>query len=138
MTVIYGVILAGVTWQSIPKVENLPFENGHLKLLSDRTLELLSGKLQPKRSESEPDWKKAPLVLEMPNGYKFEVQGNTTKDQAQEIARDYAQALKSTLQEKQIEAIKSATLWWLTSCLSLLVLGWTIGWVCRGFKQRSE
>ena len=134
-TTVYGAAVIAITWQSFPKIEDIQYHVGHLERLSDWSLEILAGHAQPSVAKNDPNWKNAPIVLEMENRTTSEVHGNTSKDQSQEVSKDYARVLNSIVQEKRLAAIQKAVIWWLAPCISILALGWAIGWTYRGFKQ---
>ncbi len=130
---VYGAVVLAITWQSFPRIEEIPYHISQLKSLSDRSLEILAGHTQPSVAKNE--WESAPIVLEMANRATFTVPGNTPDEQSQEIAKDYVRVLNSIVQEKRLAAIQTAVIWWLIPCISVLALAWAIGWTYRGFKQ---
>jgi len=134
-SVIYGAIVAVFTWNSYPRVESISYEASHLKLLSDRTLLILGGRVQPPIPADTPKWGRDPIILEMPNGHKFEVLGNTTPDQSKEVAKDYVGVLSSIANERRISALHYAFLAWAVPCLLVLALGWAVSWIYRGFRR---
>ena len=138
VTAIYGAVVGAFTWQTLPRVENTPYDANHLRRMSDRSLEILAGQTRSPQIQDNPKWKDAPIILEMPNGHSFEVHGNTPNEQFQDIAKDYVKVLGSVVDEKRTVTIQHAFLLWLIPCLIVLTLGWGVGCVCRGFKQRTE
>ncbi len=130
---IYGVIISIFIWNSYPSVENISYDASHLKLLSDRTLLILIGRVQPPMPADTEKWARAPIALEMPNGHKFEVLGNTTPEQSKEVAKDYVGVLHSIAAERRIAALQYAILAWLVPCLLVLALGWAVSWIYQGF-----
>jgi hypothetical protein len=133
----YGLIVAVFTLSTFPTVESIPYDQSHLKLLSDRTLLILAGRVQPPLPDG-PAWNRDPIILEMPNHHTFEVFGSTTSEQSQEIAKDYIRVLNSIARERRIGSLKTALLAWVLPCLLILVLGWAVGWIYRGFKRNSN
>lgn len=136
-SVIYGAIIVVFTWEQFPNVTDTPWEDSHIRLLSDKTLEILGGHAQSPFSADTPKWKRAPIILEMPNGHTFEVHGNTTSAQAQEVAKDYVGVLNSIVKERRLSAVLHAFLAWVIPCLVILALGGAVHWIYRGFRQGS-
>jgi len=136
-TVIYGAIIALYAWNTFPRVENVAYEQKHLKSLSDRTLLIFAGRVQPQSPADTPEWARAPIILEMPNGHTFEVPGNTTPEQAQEVAKDYVAVLNSIANERRFSAVVNAFLAWVIPCLVILALGGAVHWIYRGFRRGS-
>ena len=134
-SVVYGAIIAVFTWNSYPRVGSISYEASHLKLLSDRTLLILGGRVQPPIPADTPKWAHGPIILEMPNGHKFEVLGNTTPEQSKEVAKDYVGVLNSIANEQRISALQYAFLAWAVPCLLVLALGWAVIWIYRGFRR---
>lgn len=135
-SVIYGAIIAVITWNSFPSVESISYETSHLKRLSDRTLQILGGRVQPPIPADTPNWARdPPIILEMPNGHTFEVLGNTTPEQSKEVAKDYVGVLNSIANERRVSALQYAFLAWMVPCLLVLALGWAVSWIYRGFRR---
>lgn len=135
----YGASVAVFTWSTFPAgVETISYQESHLKLLSDRALLILGGRVQPSIPADSPKWARAPIVLEMPNGHRFEVVGNTTSGQTKEFAKDYLRLLNSILAQRRLSAVQTAFLAWVIPCLLALVLAWAAAWIYRGFKQGSN
>ena len=136
-SVIYGAVVGAIIWQAFPRIESTPYEASQLRRLSDRSLEILAGRIQSPATQADPKWKDTPIFLEMPNGYRFEVLGNTPNEQSQEVPKDYVKVLASIVKEKRLAAIQSALLVRLVPCLVTFSLGWLFDWVYRGFGKRA-
>jgi hypothetical protein len=134
-SVIYGAIIVVLTWNSYSRVESISYEASHIKRLSDQTLLILGGRVQPPISADTPKWASAPIILEMPNGHEFKVLGNTTPEQSKEVAKDYVGVLNSIATEQRISALQHAFLAWAVSCLLVLALGGAVRWIYRGFRR---
>ncbi|MBU6199778.1 MAG: hypothetical protein KGP08_08995, partial [Xanthomonadaceae bacterium] len=119
---IYAVLVASVTWQSLPQPSDIPYEKDQLKLLSTRSLEILAGRTPAPSTSPSPQ--SSPLVFEMPNGHKFEAPAGTPVEQAQEVAQDYMLVLQSQVKERRTGAIKTAFIVWLVPVLGVLAIGW--------------
>lgn len=135
VSVIYGAIIVVFTWDSYPHVESISYDASHLKRLSDRTLLILAGRVQPPMPSDTPKWAHGSIILEMPNGHTFEVLGNTTPEQSKEVAKDYVGVLNSIANERRISALQSAFFSWAVTCLLVLVIGFAVSWIYRGFRR---
>ncbi len=138
VSVIYGVIVVVFTWDNYPHVERIPYDETHLKRLSDQTLLILGGRVQPPIPADTPKWARAPIILEMPNGHTFEVLGNTTPEQSKEVAKDYVGVLNSIANERRISALEYAFFAWAIPCLLVLAFGHAVNWIYRGFRQGEK
>lgn len=130
---LYGLAIIFIAVVNLPKIENIPYDASHLKLLHDSTLEIIAGK--EIRPVGLPEWAK-PLLkeLEMPNGAKITVPVNTNEKQSQQVTKDYINVLKKIAAEKKLSAIIQYFLGWFIPCLSTLLLGFLSQWIYRGFK----
>ena len=138
VSVIYGVIVVVFTWDNYPHVERISYDETHLKRLSDQTLLILSGRVQPPIPADTPKWARAPIILEMPNGHTFEVLGNTTPEQSKEVAKDYVGVLNSIANERRVSALQYAFFAWAIPCLLVLAFGHAVSWIYRGFKRGEK
>lgn len=137
-SVIYGAIVVVFTWNTFPRMENISYEKDHLKSLSDRTLQILGGHVQPQAPSDTPQWARSPIILEMPNGHTFEVLGNTTPEQTQEVAKDYVRVLNSITSERRLSALFYAFLAWVFPCLVILAVGAAMHWIYQGFRRSGK
>lgn len=122
VSVIYGAIVVVFTWDSYPHVERISHDEAHLKRLSDRTLLILGGRVQPRIPSDTPKWVRDPIILEMPNGHIFEVRGTTTPKQSKQVAKDYVGVLNSIANERRISALQYAFFAWVVPVFWYLLL----------------
>ena len=87
--------------------------------------EILARRKQP--------WSGDPIVLEMPNGHRFEVAGNTEKHDSELVAQEYVRVLRSELDGRRREILVNAILAWLVPVLAACLLGMVSRWVYAGF-----
>ena len=78
-------------------------------------------------------WSAAPLVLEMPNGHKFEVAGNTSPADVDLVGLEYVNVLKAELKDRHKKELLDTFLLWLVPVLAACLLGVTARWVYTGF-----
>jgi len=123
------------------KPEDIRWAEEHIRHLSDRSLEILSGNVfnqfdsDLKHQKGLRGDQKSALgdVVEMPNGAKLTFFKNTTIEQRTEVAIDYMNVLEILARKQRLDATKEAALLWLIPSLFSLVAGWAIGWIYRGF-----
>jgi hypothetical protein len=76
-------------------------------------------------------------TFEMPNGHVFEVPANTTKDEASEVGRDYMRLLERLKWERWKEMLTKSLIIWMVPSLLALALGWSVGWIWKGFRIKA-
>jgi hypothetical protein len=135
VSILYGVVIIAFAIGSFPKIENIPFEESHLKLLKDSTLKIIVGEVSYKGLPADAVTVK---VIEMPNGAKLTVPINTTTTQMQQVAEDYMRILSILVKEQKQSAIIQCFSFWLVPCFSVLMLGFLSRWIYRGFKQNKD
>jgi hypothetical protein len=175
IVVIYGSVISAFTWRQLPETAHIQWEEGHIKLLSERSLLILSGRAQSRSNPHRAAMSKvdearaagysddeikafylskgwelpqelnaaatpvttAPWSFEMPNRHVFEVPANTTKSEAAEVAHDYMRVLEKLKLERSKEVFAESLILWIVPSSIALVLGWSVGWVLRGFHNRD-
>jgi hypothetical protein len=161
LTMVYGGLVATYTGLSWPEVSHISHDPSFLKQMSPEALAIINRpktltdleqafvaadrasatenarKLaqEVRRQQELPEWERAPLVLSMPNGYEFQVAGDTKSDQANLVGRDYVRVLQSTASERRVTDVVRALFIWLVPSAILCALGSAVGWVFRGFKK---
>lgn len=86
------------------------------------------------RNRQAKAWSSDPILLEMPNGHRFQVAADTPDSDSELIGREYVRVLQSEVGRESMELAKNAALMWLVPSLAFLVLGLLIHWVYLGFK----
>jgi hypothetical protein len=71
----------------------------------------------------------------MPNGYIIIFPGELPKNDVEAIAGRYWGLMENEARQKRRKYIFDTLLWWFGSVVALYSLGWSIGWVYRGFKK---
>lgn len=160
LTLIYGCAVAAFTWISWPEVSRIPHDPAFLKQMSSDAVLILE---RPKnlseleralveadrakntefarklaqqivRLRESPKWQQDPMVLEMPNGHEFQVAGDTPKDLAGVVGKEYVRVLQSVASEKKLRSLGAAVLAWLVPSAFVCALGLAVAWIIRGFR----
>jgi hypothetical protein len=157
---LYAVTLAAFTVSSWPVVDEIPHHPSFTyrmpqaaqavvgragpKTLKELEQELVAADKRSDVSEArrlaneilarrkEP-WGAAPLVLEMPNGHKFEVAADTKSPDVDLVGQEYVNVLKAEQKNRQQQSVLHAFLFWLGPVLAAGLLGVTARWVYAGF-----
>lgn len=84
--------------------------------------------------EIQPDIDFHPLI-EMPNKHTIEFKAKLSEENMKIASEEYWQVVKQRATEKRLHLLLYAFLFWVVPCLGLYAIGWSIGWVYRGFRQ---
>ena len=75
------------------------------------------------------------LTVKMPNGHVLEFNADAQNDDAEKVAAEYYDILKNEARKQRLEYAVYGVLSWLSIIVLIYIFGWSIGWVCRGFKK---
>jgi hypothetical protein len=78
-------------------------------------------------------WSGDPLILEMPNGHKIEVAGDTQTQDSDLVGKEYVHVLNAELDNHRMTVLRNAFLAWVAPVLLLCLLGLVSRWVYGGF-----
>ncbi len=81
------------------------------------------------------DSKEEITQVEMPNGHLIPFSSKLSEEEIGVVVREYYDILAETAREQRTSYLLSALVWWVIPCIALYVLGWSTGWVYRGFRQ---
>jgi putative AlgH/UPF0301 family transcriptional regulator len=85
----------------------------------------------------DPDkWEgEAPFIrIQMPNGHILTISKDVPKREAEAVAAEYWSIVEAAARRQQFRYAFLAFLWFVIPVAGLYGLGWSIGWVYRGFK----
>ena len=76
-------------------------------------------------------------IMEMPNKHTIEFNAKLSEENMKIASEEYWRVVKQKTTEKRLHLLFYAFLCWVVPCLSLYALGWSIGWIYEGFKQKD-
>jgi len=140
---IYLILVIGFVAFTFPQ----PEEISHKQLFYDQLRSELKEKLlgsensERYRSEKQSYLEKARqrgliTEIEMPNGYIMTFSSELPEKEVLVVVERYWNIVKNEANEKRIHYLLLASLWWVLPVLALYGLGWSIGWVYRGFRKQ--
>lgn len=77
-----------------------------------------------------------PITIQFPNGKKLLVSTGTKQADLDYINKDYCNAVISLTNKERIHFIVTILLAWIVPCIAVYMLGVSVNWVYRGFKQK--
>ena len=75
-------------------------------------------------------------AVEMPNGHVLNILSKLSEKDKTEVSQDYWRIVEKAAGQKQLHYIFMALLSWAGPVIILYALGWSVGWVHRGFKKQ--
>ena len=72
----------------------------------------------------------------LPNGHTIYFKGTVPEKEMQEVAKDYWRIVEKEARQRRLHYVLIALLFWGGPVIALYVLGWSVGWVQRGFKKQ--
>ena len=73
--------------------------------------------------------------VEMPNGHIMVFLNEVPEPEMEIVAKKYWSLVERSATKQRIKHIGLAFVWWGLPALALYGLGWSVGWVCRGFRK---
>lgn len=125
ISALYMAAIITVLVIELPGTKDIPHKFKYFALMERSSKKLL---LEAEDSENK-------ITVTMPNGYKMSFPHNISKERKANILKEYDEIIKEQVNKRRWENISIASFVWFIPCLVLYMLGWSIGWVRRGFKQ---
>lgn len=139
---IYLILVVVFVVMTLPKPESIRHSQAlYNQLAPDIKSKILgsenSEKYRSKKAAYLEEAKRRGLIteVEMPNGHIMVFLSELPKEEMQAVAKDYWRIVENTATKEKTNYIGSAFLWWLVPVLALYGLGWSVGWVYRGFRK---
>ncbi|MGI0015462.1 MAG: hypothetical protein ACREBU_18755 [Nitrososphaera sp.] len=123
-SILYLIVVIAFAISEFPKPSNTYHQSEFYDQLSKESIKAITDTLDAKDITR----------IRMPNGREIPFPAGTSEAVMSKVANEYNKILEREAAEKRYSFIAYASLWWLIPCLLLYVLGWSVGWVFRGFK----
>jgi hypothetical protein len=133
------IVFAGI---SFPKPESILHSQALYGQLAPELKKKILGSENSEKYRSEKrdyleEARKRDLIteVEMPNGHIMVFLSKVPKQEVEAVAKEYWSVVEKSATEQQLRHIGLAFVWWLLPVLALYGLGWSVGWVYRGFRK---
>lgn len=73
--------------------------------------------------------------VKMPNGHIMVFLREVPEQEMEAVAKEYWAAVEKSATKRRIRHTSLALALWVLPALALYGLGWSVGWVCRGFRK---
>jgi hypothetical protein len=80
-------------------------------------------------------WESAPIVVEVANGHRFSLAGDTSKESMELVVDEYQHILEGETRNQRVNTLWKAFFVWLLPVVALCLLALTVRWVRAGFKR---
>jgi hypothetical protein len=159
LSVIYGALVASITWLSFSTnaiqvtdeefLRELPDQQSRLVIHWDHPVPSIAGSspwkndpplarqstskeaFDPSTAKPEPPFQK----IEMADGYTVTVSGNATDADFKAFGKAWLQASSKKLSAERWRLVQTTLLIWLVPCIVSLAIGMAVRWIRRGFNQ---
>lgn len=161
LSIINATVITGICFYSWPTVENTEHGAWHVYRLSLESQDLirtphltmadLEQELRTAHSAGEVDrarkaalkirevreqpWLLNPRIVTGPNGHIFKLPAHATDEQVAFLSYEYASIIQEGVTRERGEIVRFGLVFSLAPPLLLLVIGLSVAWVRRGFKQ---
>lgn len=139
---IYLILVIVFAVMSFPKPESIRHSQALYDQLAPELKKKILGSENSEKYRSEKrDWleeaRKRDLVteVEMPNGHIMVFLSKVPKQEMEAVTKEYWFLVEKSTTEQRIRHIGLAFVWWVLPALALYGLGWSVGWVYRGFRK---
>jgi len=129
---LYLVSVIAFVALEFPKPENVSHTPALLKQLSSQSRSLLVPEDKDGWQNAE-DWG---TDVEMPNGSRLSFKKGVPENDMSVAAKEYWAAVTMIANERRLSLVGYAALWWFIPCFAVYIIGWTVGWVYRGFRSK--
>jgi len=124
--------LAGIyVFVNWPTPEKIPHDPEFYRQLSPEFRKTI---VNTDRVKQEPN--EAVIGVEMPNGHVIPFFRKYDETKLEKVASEYWRIVDEKAREGRSTLLAKALFCWLIPCLLVYVLGWSVGWVYRGFKAK--
>ena len=154
------IVVVVVAWREFPRRSDIPhgpaiyaaMPGEHTTLLQaelverrgvvDTQRDIAQRIIDEYREADEAEESDEPVLSELiwgvalPNAHTLYFAENKPEDLMWQVANDYLAVVDARLSPLRRRFLLMLSVCWLGGCLGLYALGWSIGWVVRGFRRR--
>lgn len=129
---IYFIVVSVYVVLNFPQPEKISHDQAFVKRLTPQSQTLLI----PEDKEGWQNAKDFGTDVDMPNGGRLSFKKGVSDKDMSIAAKEYWAIIAAQTSERRWLLIGFAALWWLVPTIGLYILGWAIGWVYRGFRNK--
>lgn len=139
---IYLILVVIFVVMTFPKSEHIRHSQALYEQLSPEHKKKILGYENSERYQTEKapyleEAKKRGLIteVEMPNGHVMVFMSKLPQEEMETVTQEYWKVVENEASNRRVRYLGFAFLWWLVPVCSIYLLGWSTGWVHRGFKK---
>ena len=121
LAVVSCALYIRVSW---PKEQSIPHSNFFYDAIDP------NARTQIAENELAPN-----VGVRMPNGHVIYLKPEVAASHKSEALIQYQEAIATELRSKQRHLLLQVSVAWLASCVAVLVFGYLVAWVIRGFRE---
>jgi hypothetical protein len=132
LSALYLIFVCIFIAKSLPKAENI----NHSQSIYDQLSPNFRGKLMGSGNSETYRSDKSQLLKEaIRRNHIMVFRSNLPREEMEAVSREYWKIVENLAAKKRTRYIGMAFLWWFVPVVGLYCVGWSIGWVYRGFKK---
>ena len=129
---IYLLVVAAIVIISYPSPENTFHSDEFYKNLPPIVRDKIITEKRLKAGEYPKD---SIITVKFPNGHIFYLSKKLSTKEQNEIGKAYWSVIEEQCDKNRWQMIFQAGLLWSLPMMGLYILGWSVGWIYKGFKQ---
>jgi len=137
---VVGLLFCGTfAYFILPSANNIPHKDDYYKYIDQKyQSKIIKEGTSSKKSELIEEAERRNLVtrVQMPNDHIIFFSNDLTKEEMEKASAEYWGVIEIQARDKRIKIIIYAFICWLILVTAVYLLGWSAGWVYRGFRHK--
>jgi uncharacterized membrane protein YbhN (UPF0104 family) len=137
---VVGFLFCGTfAYFMLPSANNIPHKDDYYKYIDQKYQgKIIKEGTSEKKSELIEEAERRNLItrVQMPNNHIILFRNDLTKEEMEKASGEYWRGIEKQAREKSIKTIIYAFIGWLILVTTVYLLGWSAGWIYRGFKHK--
>ena len=137
---VVGLLFCGTfAYFMVPSANNIPHKDDYYKYIDQKyQSKIIKEGTSSKKSELIEEAERRNLVtrVQMPNDHIIFFSNDLTKEEMEKASGEYWGVIEKQARDKHIKIIIYAFICWLILVTVVYLLGWSVGWIYRGFRHK--
>ena len=137
---VVGFLFCGTfAYFMVPSANNIPHKDDYYKYIDQKyQSKIIKEGTSSKKSELIEEGERRNLItrVQMPNDHIIFFSNDLTKEEMEKASGEYWGVIEKQARDKRIKIIIYAFIYWLILVTVVYLLGWSVGWIYRGFRHK--